>query len=116
MSLLHMVPRKAATERGERRLRFGQGSHRRRSVQARPFAKGDRIELARHDGYWGPKPAWDRVTFRLLTNDASRVAALLAGDVQMIEVMPPPDFAKVKANKDFERFHDIFQPHDLLPP
>ncbi|MCC7045263.1 MAG: ABC transporter substrate-binding protein [Alphaproteobacteria bacterium] len=62
--------------------------------------KGDRIILARNDGYWGDKPAWDKVTLRLLTNDASRVAALLAGDVQMIEVIPTQDMAKIKANKD----------------
>jgi peptide/nickel transport system substrate-binding protein len=62
--------------------------------------KGDRIVLARNDTYWGPKPAWDKVTLRLLTNEASRVAALLAGDVQMIEIIPTQDMAKIKANKD----------------
>ncbi|MBL8705136.1 MAG: ABC transporter substrate-binding protein [Rhodospirillales bacterium] len=62
--------------------------------------KGDRIVLARNDAYWGPKPAWDKATLRLLTNEASRVAALLAGDVQMIEIIPTQDIAKIKANKD----------------
>jgi peptide/nickel transport system substrate-binding protein len=62
--------------------------------------KGDRIVLARNDNYWGPKPAWEKVTLRLLTNEASRVAALLAGDVQMIEIIPTQDMAKIKANKD----------------
>ena len=50
------------------------------------YAKGDRIEFTRNDNYWGPKPAWDKVTFRLITSDPSRIAALLSGDVQMIEV------------------------------
>ena len=68
------------------------------------FVRGDRIELARHDAYWGPKPAWDRVTLRILTNDASRVAALLAGDVQLIEAVPTQDFAKVKANPSLQVF------------
>src|SRR5678816_4710730 len=49
------------------------------------FAKGDRIELARFDGWWGGKTAWDHVTMRLLPQNASRVAALLAGDVNVIE-------------------------------
>jgi peptide/nickel transport system substrate-binding protein len=62
------------------------------------FSKGDRIELARHDGYWGAKPHWERVTMRLITNDASRVAALLSGDVHMIESVPPTDYAKLKTN------------------
>ena len=52
------------------------------------YAKGDRIELARNDAYWGGKTPWDNVTLRLLPKDASRVAALLAGDVQAIEDVP----------------------------
>lgn len=62
------------------------------------FIKGDRIELAWHDGYWGPKPAWDRVIFRLITNDAARIAALLAGDVNVIEIIPPTDYARLRTN------------------
>ena len=30
------------------------------------FAKGDRIELARFDGWWGGKTPWEKVTMRLL--------------------------------------------------
>ena len=43
------------------------------------YAKGDRIELARNDDYWGGKTPWEKVTLRLLPADAPRVAALLAG-------------------------------------
>ena len=51
------------------------------------------------------KPPWDKVTFRLITSDPSRIAALLAGDVQMIEIVPTADYAKLKANKDITVFH-----------
>jgi peptide/nickel transport system substrate-binding protein len=68
------------------------------------FNKGDRIELIRHDGYWGAKPYWERVTMRLITNDATRVAALLAGDVHMIESVPPTDYAKLKTNNAISVF------------
>ena len=100
MSLLHMVPRKTAHNAASADFDSGKAAIGAGPYKLVRFTKGDRIELARHDGYWGPKPAWDRVTFRLLTNDASRVAALLAGDVNMIEVIPPQDYAKVKAHKD----------------
>ena len=63
------------------------------------YIKGDRIELVRHDGYWGGKTPWDKVTLRLLPNDASRVAALLAGDVQAIEYVPTSDVARIRADK-----------------
>jgi peptide/nickel transport system substrate-binding protein len=65
------------------------------------YAKGDRIELARFDGYWGGKTPWEKVTLRLLPSDAPRVAALLAGDVQAIENVPTTDVARIKAEKGF---------------
>ncbi|MEO8847294.1 MAG: ABC transporter substrate-binding protein, partial [Casimicrobiaceae bacterium] len=51
------------------------------------YTKGDRIELDRFDGYWGGKTPWEHVTMKLLTQDAARVAALLSGDVQVIEAV-----------------------------
>ena len=68
------------------------------------YAKGDRIELVRNDAWWGGKTPWEKVTLRLLTQDAARVAALLSGDVQVIENVPTADVAKLKGDK---------QPRDL---
>lgn len=62
------------------------------------YVPGERIVLARNDAYWGPKPAWARVTMKLITNNSARVAALLAGDVQLIEYVPATDYAQLKAN------------------
>ena len=62
------------------------------------YVKGDRIELARFDDYWGGKTPWDKVTLRLLASDAPRVAALLAGDVQAIENVPTSDVATLKSD------------------
>ena len=63
------------------------------------YTKGDRIELARNDAWWGGKTPWEKVTLRILPNDATRVAALLSGDVQVIEYVPTSDAAKLKADK-----------------
>ena len=63
------------------------------------YAKGDRIELVRNDGYWGGATPWEKVTLRLLPQDASRVAALLSGDVQAIEAVPTADVAKLKTDR-----------------
>lgn len=63
------------------------------------YVKGDRIELSRNDAYWGGKTPWEKVTLRLLPNDASRVAALLAGDVQAIEYVPTSDVARIRTDK-----------------
>ena len=66
------------------------------------FKRGDRVELARNDGYWGPKPAWDKVTFRMVSNDAARIASLLSGDVDAIENVPTADVAKIAADARFK--------------
>ena len=46
-------------------------------------------------GYWGGEEPWDKVTFKILSNPAARVAALLSGDVQMIETVPTADIARL---------------------
>jgi peptide/nickel transport system substrate-binding protein len=66
------------------------------------FRRGDRIDLARNDAYWGGPAAWDRVSLRILPGDGTRIAALLAGDVDMIENIPTSDAARLKADP---RFH-----------
>ena len=60
------------------------------------YRRGDAIVLARNDSYWGDKPAWDKVTLRMLPNPAARSAALLAGDVDAIESVAPADVALLR--------------------
>ncbi len=59
------------------------------------YTKGDRQVLERNPDYWGPQPAWDTVVFRPITSDGPRVAALLAGDVDMIESPPVQDIGRL---------------------
>ena len=63
------------------------------------WVQGDHITLTRFDGYFGPKPDWDNVTYRAIVNDAARTAALLSGDVDLISSVPGNDLANVRANK-----------------
>ena len=71
------------------------------------WQKGDRIELARHDAYWGAKSPWEKVTLRLITSDPARVAALLAGDVRAIENVPTADLAQVAKNPELSVFRIV---------
>ncbi|MBR0680533.1 ABC transporter substrate-binding protein [Roseomonas eburnea] len=57
---------------------------------------GDRIEFERWDGYWGDRAPFERVSYRMITNDAARTAALLAGDVDLIDQVPTSDIAKLR--------------------
>ena len=62
------------------------------------WVPGDRIVLERFDGYFGDKPEWQRVTFKPITSDASRIAALLSGDVDLISNVPGNDAVALKDN------------------
>ncbi len=71
------------------------------------FVLKEKVVLARNDNYWGPKSVWKTVTFKPITNDSARVAALLAGDVQMIENIPTTDIQKVTANPALVTFSAV---------
>lgn len=60
------------------------------------YRSGDRVELVRSDTYWGEHEPWARVTVRFLLNDGARTAALLAGDVDLIEQIPTSDLARLR--------------------
>ena len=62
---------------------------------------GDRIVYAKNPDYWGGAPAWDKVIIKPISNASARVAALLAGDVDMIDFVPTADITKLKKNPDF---------------
>ena len=46
--------------------------------------------------WWNGKPALDKVTFRPLANDSTRVAALLSGAVDMTDAVPVQDVPRVE--------------------
>lgn len=59
------------------------------------YVSGDRIILVRNKDYYDAQQSWDKVTFRIITSAPARVAALLSGDVHMIEGVPTADAAKL---------------------
>ena len=60
------------------------------------YVANQRIVVKANYGYWGGEEPWDKVTFKMLTSPAARVAALLSGDVEMIETVPTADIAKLE--------------------
>ncbi len=55
------------------------------------WVRGDRLVLEKNPGYWGRVSSFDRVVFKPISSDPSRVAALLAGDVDIIDQVSPVD-------------------------
>ncbi|PWS38053.1 ABC transporter substrate-binding protein [Falsiroseomonas bella] len=71
------------------------------------FASWTNIEslsITRNDTYWGSRAPWQAVTIRTISRDPSRVAALLAGDVDAIDQVPPADKARIEADPRFRLF------------
>jgi peptide/nickel transport system substrate-binding protein len=62
------------------------------------WVPGDRLVYAKNPDYFGDKPEWDKVTVKPITNDSSRVAALLAGDVDFIDNPATTDIGALKKN------------------
>ena len=60
------------------------------------YTPGDRSILERNPGYWGPKADWARVDHRYINNASARTAALLSGDVDVIDKVAPADVEKLR--------------------
>ncbi len=61
-------------------------------------AVGDHATFERNDAWWDTKPAWAKVNYRSIANDASRNAALQSGDVDIIDAVPTRDIADLSKN------------------
>lgn len=60
------------------------------------WKKGDRIVLEPNPTHFGEKAVWSKVIIRPIPSPPARVAALLAGDVDMIENVPTSDVERLK--------------------
>jgi peptide/nickel transport system substrate-binding protein len=62
------------------------------------FVPGSRVVLNRNDQYWGAKPKWVKATFRPILSEGPRVAALLSGDLDLIEAPPSQDLPRIQSD------------------
>ena len=72
------------------------------------WKSGDRIRMERNPDYsWGPEfahdgpPRVESLTFRIMTDNATRIAALQSGEIQMTDV-PPVNVAELEESGDFQ--------------
>jgi len=97
---------------------FNQG---RAAIGTGPFrlirwTPGERLEFTRNPTYWGEAPVWDNVTFRPISNDAARLAALLSGTVDLIDKVPMNDVARLRGDQRVTVFaHDGNRSMFLVP-
>jgi peptide/nickel transport system substrate-binding protein len=52
------------------------------------YVKDDRVSLIRNESYWGTKPAFQHVVFRIIPDPAVRMAELEVGNVDIAQKLP----------------------------
>jgi peptide/nickel transport system substrate-binding protein len=68
------------------------------------YRQGERLELARNTDWYGPIEPWDRVVYRYIPQAGSRTAALLAGEVDLIDYVPVQDVPRLQQDPRFAVF------------
>jgi len=61
--------------------------------------KGEKITVTKYADYWGRKPHYDQVVFRIVPEAATRESLLLAGQVDLIILPPIADYQPCSATK-----------------
>ncbi len=62
------------------------------------FAVGDHAMFQRNETWWGRAPWWNTVSYRLVADDAARIATLRAGEADIIDQVPTRDVQGLLAN------------------
>ncbi|WP_458095578.1 ABC transporter substrate-binding protein [Roseomonas sp. WA12] len=64
----------------------------------RDYIPSNRITLERNAAWWGGATPWERVELRVVTDDAARLAGLLAGDLDIVEAVASGNTERVRAD------------------
>lgn len=97
LTYLFMQPEKYITEKGNENFLahpIGTGAY--KFVERR---RGDRVILEANENFFAGKPKYDKLTFRVIPEDAARVAALEAGEVDLISSVPTSQAGRLKTDK-----------------
>ncbi|HEX7145214.1 MAG TPA: ABC transporter substrate-binding protein [Gaiellaceae bacterium] len=66
------------------------------------WTRGDRLVLERYEDYWGEKAKLDRLIFRPISDNAARLQALQAGDIQGYDLVEPQDIETIEGDENLQ--------------
>jgi len=101
LSAVYILPKAIAEKAATEDFNSGKAAIGTGPYKFAEYVPNQRVVLKANYGYWGGEEPWDKVVFKILSNPAARVAALLSGDVQMIETVPTSDIARLSSDKKF---------------
>lgn len=64
------------------------------------WVRDDRVVLVKNDAYFGDAPKWDKLVFRAIPEEATRVSELMTGGIDIAVSIPPTDMKRVNENKN----------------
>lgn len=80
------------------------------------YTPGDKIIAEQNESYWGDAPLWKKVEYKYTPNAASRTAALLSGDVDVIDKVSVSDLTRLEKEPNVSVFaHDGLRVFLLQP-
>jgi len=68
--------------------------------QFEEWIDGQQITVSAFEDYWGDPANVDTIEFRVVPNDATRIALLQSGEAHFIEMVPPPLVSALEANSE----------------
>jgi peptide/nickel transport system substrate-binding protein len=66
------------------------------------WTRGDKLTLVRYDDYWGEKAKLDKLIIRPIADNAARLQALQAGEIQGYDNVEPQDIATIKGDSNLQ--------------
>ncbi|HEV7268287.1 MAG TPA: ABC transporter substrate-binding protein [Falsiroseomonas sp.] len=97
MAVIAIVSARAAQDAGEAEFNGGRAALGTGPYRWVNYTPGQSVVLEHAGSHWRtPAEPWQRVTFRFMTNDSARVAALLAGDADVIDNVPASLYGRVR--------------------
>jgi peptide/nickel transport system substrate-binding protein len=66
------------------------------------WVAGERIVVERNPDYWGQKPYLDKIVFRYISDESTRMAGLEAGELSVIQNAPPQRAKDLKSSSTLQ--------------
>ena len=95
VGLIYIVPAKLGAGVGNEEFNDGRAAIGTGPYRFESWVPNDRVRMRANTAWWGGKPEWERITLRFVSNSAARVSALLSGQVDLIDSVPPADAAEL---------------------
>ena len=66
------------------------------------WVRNDRLTLKRYEDYWGDKAKIDELIIRPIADNAARLQALQAGEIQGYDLVEPQDIATIESDENLQ--------------